>query len=301
MLVCMKSKARQYELLTREIYQQILNQEMAQTVSVDHDVSVEGLTTKHQIDVYWEFKLAGVRHRVLVQAKKWSRRVSKGAVLTFKGVLDDIPGTVGIIVTAKGYQRGALEVAKGYGIEICLLREIGKKNPPLCAVPGSTLTLSIKGFLMGADGKPGGFAWQADWLEPEFSGWTIKWDGDWLKRQQIPEALTPKIDLDFGTTELHDEDGTSRGTLRQVYISMRKEVCAEFSKSREAQGHHTYTFEGPTYVTASSLPKRVKILNISADYLVKERRENWEAPVNDVAMFILENVKDGVSHRFFVR
>ena len=301
MLVCMKSIARQYELLTKEIYQQILNQELAQTVSVDHDVSVEGLTTKHQIDVYWEFKLAGVLHRVLVQAKNWNRRVSKGAVLTFKAVLDDVPGTVGIMVTAKGYQRGALEVATGYGIAICLLKEVEKKMAPVTLSPGDTVKLSIKGVLMAADKKPYGFAWQGDWLESEFSEWMIHGYPDWLKGQHSSEALTANIRSDFGKAELQDEDGRSKGNLQQIHISMRHEVIAEFNKSGKAEGRHIHIFEGPTYLSASPLPKPIKVVSVSADYLVRQRTVNWDGQLDNVAIFILENVKDGTIHRFVVR
>jgi Restriction endonuclease len=295
----MKKKDRQYEQMTRAIYQQILNQEMAQTVSVDHDVSVEGLTTKHQIDVYWEFKLGGVPHRVLVQAKNWNTRVSKGAVLTFKGVLDDIPGTVGVIVTAKGYQKGALEVASGYGITVCLLKEV-ENRVPFSVSPGDSVTLAIKGVRI-ADGKPYAFAMEAYLLELEFSKWTIQGDPNWFKGQNIPESLTSNCISDFAKVELHDEDGKSKGNLQQVRIAMRQEVRAEFNKSGKVEGRHTHSFEDPTYLNASALPKPVKVLNVSVDYLVKPKTLKWDSPLNNVALFILENVKDNTALHFIIR
>jgi len=58
-----------YELLVREIYQQMLDQDQAQNVVVQHNVQKQGRATSHQIDVYWEFCLGGVTHKVAVQAK----------------------------------------------------------------------------------------------------------------------------------------------------------------------------------------------------------------------------------------
>jgi Restriction endonuclease len=295
----MKKRDRQYEQVTRAIYQQILNLEMAQTVSVNHDVSVEGLTTRHQIDVYWEFKLGGVQHRVLVQAKNWNTRVSKGAVLTFKGVLNDIPGTVGIMVTSKGYQKGALEVAAGYGITVCLLKEVEKKTP-FSISQGDTFNLAIKGLRM-ADGKPYAFAKEATLLELEFSNWEVRGDPDWLKGQNIPEWLNSECTYDFTKVELLDGDGKSKGNLQQVYIAMKLKVGAEFHKSGKIEGRHTHSFEDPTYLSKPSLPKPVKVLNVSADYLVKPKTVKWDSPLNNVALFILENLKDKTTLHFIVR
>ena len=44
-----------YELLVREIYQQMLDQDQALNVAVQHNFQKQGNATSHQIDVYWEF------------------------------------------------------------------------------------------------------------------------------------------------------------------------------------------------------------------------------------------------------
>src|ERR1700680_825353 len=104
-------KSREYELLVQEIFQQLLNQSSVPNILVQHDVAKQGLETTHQIDVYWEFTLADITHRIVVQAKNWAKRVDKGELLKFESVLRDLPGQpLGIMVTAQGYQKGALEV-----------------------------------------------------------------------------------------------------------------------------------------------------------------------------------------------
>jgi hypothetical protein len=108
----LSTSSKGYELLVREIYQQMLAQDQAGNVAVEHDVQKQGRATSHQLDVYWELRLGGVLHKVAVQAKRWKNPIRKGEVLTFKGVLDDLPGTIGIMISSSRFQKGAVEVPK---------------------------------------------------------------------------------------------------------------------------------------------------------------------------------------------
>ena len=55
----MKNTGKSYETLAQRVFDEILNQQAVTTVLVQHDVILQGKSTSHQIDVYWEFK-AGV-------------------------------------------------------------------------------------------------------------------------------------------------------------------------------------------------------------------------------------------------
>lgn len=71
----------------------------------------------YEIDIFYEFMHAGVRHRVAVECKDWQKPVDQGKVLEFhhkiKNIGDDI---VGVFVSRTGYQSGAIEVAKRHGV-----------------------------------------------------------------------------------------------------------------------------------------------------------------------------------------
>ena len=88
-----------YELLVREIFQQLLNQDSVPNILVEHDVVKQGTKTTHQIDVYWEFKSAGITYRTVVQAKNWAKPIDKGEVLKLESVLRDLPGQPRGIIT----------------------------------------------------------------------------------------------------------------------------------------------------------------------------------------------------------
>lgn len=112
----------EYELLTQEIYQGLLDEENL-TVSVEHNVNVQGKSTKHQIDVYWEYFVAGIKHKVAIECKNYSKNISIGKIRDFNSVLNDIGGTNGIMVTKVGFQKGAQTFAEANGINLVVLRD----------------------------------------------------------------------------------------------------------------------------------------------------------------------------------
>lgn len=118
-----------YEKLVQGIFNAILNQESVTNIKVEHDVKVQGKTTKHQIDVYWEFKQGGITYKTIVQCKDWNNPVIKGELLKFSRILEDIPGQPrGVFVTKTGYQKGAKEVAIADGIILYELRGLTDKD-----------------------------------------------------------------------------------------------------------------------------------------------------------------------------
>ena len=168
--------SKDFELVVREIYQQMLAQDQASNVVVQHDVQKQGRSTNHQIDVYWEFCLGGVTHRVIVQAKTWNNPIRKVDVFTFKGVLDDIPGTIGIMVTSSRYQKGAFEVANAAGIMICNLQE--DLSPNITMFVGGTATLTIKGLLKARNGDHLGVLVEVAQKIPELSDVVFQADNE---------------------------------------------------------------------------------------------------------------------------
>src|ERR1700730_10651395 len=101
-----------YENLTQVIFQAILGQKEFPNLKVERDITIQGKTACHQIDVYWKFEFGGVSHEVIVQAKDWQKLVDQLHLLAFTKVLEDLPSQPrGIFVTRTGYQSGAKEWA----------------------------------------------------------------------------------------------------------------------------------------------------------------------------------------------
>ena len=119
----------EYEKFAQEIYQGLLNEEIIKAIQVQHNVKLRGKSGQlHQVDVYWEYELAGVNHKVAIECKNYNKPVSVGKVRDFYSVLSDLNNVNGIMVTKVGYQKGAKEFAAHYGINLKELRLPNKEE-----------------------------------------------------------------------------------------------------------------------------------------------------------------------------
>ena len=118
------NSATEYEQFTQRVIEILASSDVPQTTKVKHNEKLKGKSgCKHQIDVYWEYEKDGQQHRVAIECKKYNKRVPKEKVCAFQGVLLDLDGVKGILVSKKGFQRGAKLYAKEYGISLKELRE----------------------------------------------------------------------------------------------------------------------------------------------------------------------------------
>jgi hypothetical protein len=118
-----KNTGKPYEVLTEQVFTRLLAQSNV-CASVERDVILEGKSTKHQIDVTFEFVAGPTTYRTIVQCKDWASSVKQEQVLAFQAVLTDIAGQPrGIMVSRSGFQEGARCVAEHHGIELYELRE----------------------------------------------------------------------------------------------------------------------------------------------------------------------------------
>jgi hypothetical protein len=113
---------QEYEKAARNIYEAVLRRE-GSSAEVRHDVSVKGQSgVEHQVDVYWKHRQAGLEHCVVIDCKDFARPISLEKVRNWFGVKSDIPNAHAVLVTREGYQSGAAQFAKFYGIALKLLR-----------------------------------------------------------------------------------------------------------------------------------------------------------------------------------
>lgn len=129
----------EYELFTREVYEQLAEATKLSASKVRHNEKLEGVSgQKHQIDVYWEYENDGKSQRVAIECKNYKRRISKEKVCAFKGVLDDLDGVNGIMVSKVGFQKGAKLYAQQYNISLKELRHPG---------PGETIIGEVENYI----------------------------------------------------------------------------------------------------------------------------------------------------------
>ena len=86
---------------------------------------ISGRGGDYEIDVVGEMSLLrGARFRILVECKRWRRRVDRDVVLALAQKLRNTASHKGFIFSTSGFQRGALDVAVEEGIAT-LIFEVG--------------------------------------------------------------------------------------------------------------------------------------------------------------------------------
>jgi hypothetical protein len=284
---------RDYELLAQAIFQQLHDQDVVPGIVVDHNVIKQGAKTKHQIDVYWEFTLGGVTYRTVVQAKNWADPVDQGEVLKFEAVLRDLPGQPrGIMVTANGYQRGALDVAAACGITIYELKE---ETPPRLTITYTGWAhFALKGYFKTAGGQKLGLTIETEIVTPEFSGLIFHADPAWI--QENGGVATDMTGLRFLPHEVGFCDAEQHvvRTLREIY----QELAMEVDRRGETEARQSHSFDAPTFLRLPSGASTVKVTGLSVDVTIrKELQERlWTAP--NVVTFILKSLDDENTQRF---
>lgn len=71
----------------------------------------------YEVDVYYEFHKAGIRHRVAIECKDWSRPVDQGKLLEFHQKIKNIGNdVVGVVISRSGFQSGVSTVAARHNV-----------------------------------------------------------------------------------------------------------------------------------------------------------------------------------------
>ncbi len=113
-----KNNGKEYEDLIKYVYEQ-LSYFNGKNINVEKNIKLIGKSNcDHQIDVYYEFDMNGIKHKVIIECKDHKEKVERRLLEAFKSTLDDIGGCIGIFASRNGFQKGAIDYAKFYDIEL---------------------------------------------------------------------------------------------------------------------------------------------------------------------------------------
>jgi hypothetical protein len=273
-----KKSGTYYEIINREIFESIVNEKRVKTIEVLHDQQLQGKTTKHQIDVYWEFEDSGVTYRNVVQVKDWGGRVTKGEMLKFLKVIEDLPNQPrGFFVSKNGYQRGAKEVAEKHGILLHTLTTVFNDDKKSIASGIMEWRFSL------SDASDYHFELDAKWIEEEAKRLGLR-----LGKAGSQITFRPQ-DVNF-----YDESENVVANLLEI-------VHSKYPKgvSKSATKVHVHKFGKPTFMDSSNkLMPRYKVLSVK--FTITTTRHVRRTPIvgTPVVEFILENVLEKSSRTF---
>jgi hypothetical protein len=270
---------RDHELITKAIYEALLKQDEVKNLDIRHNVKVPGIHNRHQIDVYWKVHLAGVDYVTIVQVKKEKRPASKGDILLFKGVLNDIPGQPrGIFVSQAGYQRGALNHARGVGIILIQLSEAE------AALPVTMTDLSQAKMEL----LPHALAMRVTIYNTKITHVNLVFDEVWA--MEIGFLSMPAFQpISITSLDLLNDSGQSQQTLH--------DRVQQFVKSKPSGGEMQLEFTEPTYLAGLKVlgdPARtiepIKLVRMSLLVDVKEATHTRPLSLANFATYVLNNL-----------
>lgn len=139
------TSSERYERFTQTIWQGLLSQTQVKSIDVRHNVKLIGRSgATHQIDVYWEFEVAGAHYKTCVECKEYTSDIKQSHVLAFLKVLDDIgPNVTGIFVTTASYQKGAKTIAEYYNLRLLVLHPVLRRVGLTFQVPIPKLSIRL--------------------------------------------------------------------------------------------------------------------------------------------------------------
>lgn len=116
---------RDLEDFVQRVYSVMLSNEHLKYTKIEKNhIEIGRSGAKHEFDVFYEVKIAGVFHKVAIECKSLNRKIPKEMVGQFKSKLDDCNNITGFMVSAKGYQEGAEALGKYYGIELITIDDL---------------------------------------------------------------------------------------------------------------------------------------------------------------------------------
>ena len=271
-----RNKNTEYEQFTRKVFAGLSLQKRVKTIKLQHNVKLLGKSdTHHQIDVYWEYEKDGQLHKVAIECKNYTNKVSIGKVRDFYGVLADIEGLQGIMITKAGYQSGAKKYALSKGIHLKELREpIGEES-----LAGRIITdfhVSMRRCLYLVD---------EDWAKQH--GFDIKPYLRWLDMMSI-EHKSLWVNASHIPIE---RKGDYIYNAKKEVITSHEDIEATIPGTMEEDSSHTIPFED-AYID-SKYWGLVKIKEIKYDYTNETRRSIMDIDARDFIEAILKDVESG--------
>ena len=90
------------------------------------DVTVRGVRTSHDVDVFVTSHHVGFTVIWIVECKLWASRISKLHVLALREIVADVGADRGILLSEAGFQSGAVEAATLTNVHVTSLAEVRK-------------------------------------------------------------------------------------------------------------------------------------------------------------------------------
>jgi restriction system protein len=92
------------------------------------NVTLQGVRTTHDIDVFVKVDVFGFEVRWLIECKHWKTPVTKLHVLALREIVSDLGADRGILLCEVGFQSGAIEAANLTNVQVTSLAALAESS-----------------------------------------------------------------------------------------------------------------------------------------------------------------------------
>ena len=108
----------EFELFCLERIRDVAEKEQVKNFSIDHNVKHKADDGTYQIDVFASFVAMGTTIKVLCECKQYKNKVKRETVQILRDKIVNLGMHKGILLSTSGFQSGAIDYAKKYGIAL---------------------------------------------------------------------------------------------------------------------------------------------------------------------------------------
>ena len=235
-------------------------------------VDKDGL--EREFDVYWEYEIAGIQYRTVIECKDYNSSVSVADIDALLGKTQSIPGLRLVFATKKGYQSGAKTKAIRNNVDLLIVREQNESD--WYAPDGTPLLKKIHIDIM----------YQMPTIIHSFSP-TL--DVDWIAKHTDIDTSKP-LSLSGLNSDILIEDRSTGQTYSLLELSRDLQPIGALDTGRFTD---TATFEDAFIVHKE---KRFKMKSYSIEYTISEALKStleidFSAQLDGVIEYLRSNIK----------
>lgn len=123
----MKNNGKEYEAFVANLQKALINSEeflKQKNIQIQLNKKItDNFGTEREFDIYWEYELAGIVYKTVIECKDYNSKVSIDKIDALVGKTRDIPDLKAVFATKKGYQSGAEIKAKFNKVDLLIVRE----------------------------------------------------------------------------------------------------------------------------------------------------------------------------------
>ncbi|WP_288357069.1 restriction endonuclease [uncultured Pseudomonas sp.] len=273
---------KDYEHFVKTLQQALLYSELigsSKNIEIESNKKItDSNGIEREFDLYWEYELAGVTYKTVIECKDYASRVTIEKIDALIGKIRDIPDLKPVFATKTGYQSGAETKARANKIDLLIVREQSAKDWQDKDGQPYVREINIRSIIN---------------MPAKITEFNPLLDGKWLKENTDldPKSVTLATGLN---TEIFIED-LERGESYSLYELAQR--LPNIAGKQYGKLKHSESF-GDAYLLNNGT--RLKLVSYKVNYINFEpTEETWTIDLSKELIGVIEYLHKGTKTAVF--